>query len=169
MATSWNGRNLRCRSGRKGIQQYLDSGHNGANEPWPWLRRFSSREISCGITRVYQYPPSAGIFVSLLSRDVSNRFDRRRQHTFNFTATLSPASKPTRRWTTADPDDPAIDFDLSSVFSSLSGNLGSVYSMFEISSKLLKSICQRFLTNKDSFSWILYYCIVFLIEEELVA
>lgn len=168
MATSWNGRNLRCRSGRKGIQQYLDSGHNGANEPWPWLRRFSSREISCGITRVYQYPPSAGIFVSLLSRDVSNRFDRRRQHTFNFTATLSPASKPTRRWTTADPDDPAIDFDLSSVFSSLSGNLGSVYSMFEISSKLLKSICQRFLTNKDSFSWILYYCIVFLIKEELL-
>lgn len=107
MATSWNGRNLRCRSGRKGIQQYLDSGHNGANEPWPWFGRFSSREISCGITHVYQYP--AGIFVSLLSRDVSNRFDRRRQHTFNFTATLSPASKPTRRSTTGPPDDLVID------------------------------------------------------------
>lgn len=56
---------------------------------------------------MYQYP--AGIFVSLLSRDVSNRFDRRRQHTFNFTATLSPASKPTRRSTTGPPDDLVID------------------------------------------------------------
>ena len=99
------------------------------------LEDFRSERSAAGspaVVAVYQYPPSAGIFVSLLSRDVSNRFDRRRQHTFNFTATLSPASKPTRRWTTADPDDPAIDFDLSSVFSSLSGNLESVYSMFEI-------------------------------------
>lgn len=44
--------------GRKGIQQYLDSGHNGANEPWPWFRRFSSREITRVCTSTPREPAS---------------------------------------------------------------------------------------------------------------
>lgn len=85
-------------------------GHNDANEPCPWFRRFSSREITCGSPDTSIPPESRPASLCHYYRGTFHcvSVDRRREDTFNFTDPTSLASKGSRRATgpVSNADDP---------------------------------------------------------------